>query len=54
MMGTPRDRGVNARALLELFARSSERRGEVTVYDEKCWTGGGRRGVCNYYTEACS
>lgn len=44
MTGTPRDRGVNARALLELFARSSERREEVTVDDEGCWTGVGAEG----------
>ncbi|CAN0082747.1 unnamed protein product, partial [Hapterophycus canaliculatus] len=29
MMGPPADRGVNARALEDLFARSSARRGEV-------------------------
>lgn len=29
MMGPPSDRGVNARALEELFARSDGRRGEV-------------------------
>lgn len=44
MTGTPRDRGVNARALLELFARSSKRREEVTVNDERGWTGVGAEG----------
>lgn len=30
MMGPPRDRGVNARALGDLFCRSAARRGEVS------------------------
>lgn len=31
MMGPPADRGVNARALGDLFTRSAARRGEVSI-----------------------